>query len=624
MFTPIAAAVSRIRTSKILIVLIAVAAFLSVAMFFGLAMFPWGTLKPMVEQRMSDRIGQPVSIGSLRRAELFSFQPTLVAGDIRVPQAEWAGDGDLVRIGEMRLRVAAWSLLVGDPRIKAVSIDRARLNLVRDRSGRESWQRRRGAQSTGGGRPHIDQLVITDTILSYRDEKRDRSVVARIIADDERGLIVQGKGMVKGTPVSLNAKGARISGDSADRRWPFALDIDGPAVGFAMRGEMDRALDIGHFTAKVKARGSDLAMVDALIEAGLPATQPVQLTATVTRDAPDWTIAALKGNVGQSDVAGDATIRKRDGRTRIDGAIRSERFDFDDLASDAGKGRAAAKRARLGPRLVPDTAIDLATVDKTDGKLEFSVRQLVWPGPSPFRSMKGTLTLERQLLIVDPLVLGLAHGRIEGSLRIDQREGGPIFATQLALHDGRLADFFPDAAMTGSLIGRIRLTGPGRTVRAAIGGSEGMVGLVARDGVIPARVAVLLGQDVGRGLATGKDDRATLRCLVARFDVRGGVATANPVIVDTSRAQTRAKGTIRLADERLMLVLAGAPKKSSLLRVDGEVPVQGTIKQPDIQVPKSARSVGGVIKMIGDAIGGKKAPLATDADCDGLSRRALR
>ncbi|MRU29864.1 AsmA family protein, partial [Xylella fastidiosa subsp. multiplex] len=76
-------------------------------------------------------------------------------------------------------------------------------------------------------------------------------------------------------------------------------------------------------------------------------------------DRPDWIVEGLKGTIGRSDIAGHATIRKRDGRTRIDGALSADRFDFDDLASNAGKAKAAAKRAQLGPRLIPDTAIDL-------------------------------------------------------------------------------------------------------------------------------------------------------------------------------------------------------------------------------------------------------------------------
>jgi hypothetical protein len=131
-------------------------------------------------------------------------------------------------------------------------------------------------------------------------------------------------------------------------------------------------------------------------------------------------IEQLSGTVGRSDLAGHATIVKRHGRTRITGALTSDRFDIDDLSSDAGKRRGAAQKARLGPRLLPGSAIDLGHVRRTDGTLDLRVAHLLWPGPSPFRSMKAHLVLDHSRLVLDPLTLGLTHGTFAGRLRIDQ------------------------------------------------------------------------------------------------------------------------------------------------------------------------------------------------------------
>ena len=65
---------------------------------------------------------------------------------------------------------------------------------------------------------------------------------------------------------------------------------------------MDRPLDVGHLTARISAHGDDLVLLDAVIEAGLPATQPVKLLANVRRDGRDWTIRALTGSIGRSDL----------------------------------------------------------------------------------------------------------------------------------------------------------------------------------------------------------------------------------------------------------------------------------------------------------------------------------
>ena len=94
---------------------------------------------------------------------------------------------------------------------------------------------------------------------------------------------------------------------------------------------------------------------------------------------------------------------------------------------------AAAKRVRFGPRLIPDTAIDLATVDKTDGQLKLRVGTLLWPGPSPLKSVESTLVLEGSRLEVAPLSVALDHGRIAGRVVVDQRGGSPVLTLTLDL-----------------------------------------------------------------------------------------------------------------------------------------------------------------------------------------------
>ncbi len=590
-----------------------------------LAAFPWGLFKGRIEDRLSERIGKPVTIGAMVREDALSFHPVVRLTDMRVPQPDWApGSGDLARVGEARVGFSALALLTGGPVLETLELRRARLSFYRAADGRESWSGERSrADDSKGKRPALRSLTVSDSRIAYRDDKRGRSIDAALIVDG-RGLRLSGSGDVRGHPVRVTASGAPILGHQAGARWPFKAEIAGDAVGMTFDGTMDGPLDIGHLRGKVTGHAIDLRVLDAIIEAGLPGTQPVRLTAQVVRDRPDWTVERLKGTIGRSDIAGHATIRKRDGRTRIDGAIHAGRFDFDDLSSNEGKRKAAAKRAQSGDRLVPDTAIDLSRMARTDGRLALRADKLLWPGSSPFRSLSGTLTLERSRLVVEPLRMDLTRGILSGRLSVDQRQGGPRLDLALNLRSARLLDFFPETRIDGGLVGRIALNGSGRTIRQAVGRSSGTIALVARDGSIPARTAALMGQDVGKGLTVDKDKMAVLRCVVARFDVTSGVARANPVLIDTSRAQTRVTGTIRLTDEVMALTMSGTPKHGSLLRLSGTVPIGGTIKQPDIRVPAEVRSTKGILKMIGKAIAGDKVPRAADADCEGLARSAMR
>jgi len=591
---------------------------LSACVVIGVAAFPWSMLRGEAERRLSDHYGRPVKLAALERVNSFSLSPRLRIRGLSVPQASWAGSGSTIAIRQAEFDLSLPALLIGSTRLRNVRVEGLRLDFVRSADGRESWKRTRTKTSSGSGGPMIEGLRITDGRLIYRDAKRDRTLNAAL-AVGPGGLKLDGNGTVLGAPVRMTASGPAVTGTAA---WPFQADIAGQALTMRAKGQMDRPLDLRHMALTVTARAANLSYVDAIIEAGLPRTQPVQLSAKARRDGTDWTVSDLNGSIGRSHIAGGATIRKRDGRSIIEGDVHSRQFDFDDLSDAHGRAIAAAKRAKAGPRVIPDTAIDLRKVARTDGRLTLRADRLLWPGPSPFRSLTGTLDLQHSLLRIDDLKLGLSHGAMTGSIRVDQRRGRPVMRLALDLDDGRLIDFAPNTQVDGRLDGRMRLTGTGRTIRAAIARSDGHVSLVARDGALPARTAALLGQDLLKGLTLDKAKQASLRCAVVRLDVRRGMGTANPILIDTTRARTDITGRVNLNGERMMLVMRGTAKQDSALKLHGPITIAGTLKQPEIALPEGG-PVKTILKSIGRAMDGKKEPVAADAACAILARRAM-
>ncbi|WP_182466645.1 AsmA-like C-terminal region-containing protein [Sphingomonas gilva] len=588
----------------------------------AIAAAPVGWLKGRVEAAITDATGNPARIGSIERAEAFSFNPTIIIRDVRIAQPAWAGEGDLLTLEEARLKVPVIRAIRGSFDPSGIALNGLVANLIRHEDGRENWQREKPAASEGSSPLGLESVRIDDALVRYTDRKRDRRAELRVDFD-ERGLRAAGTGAIQGHPVRIAAQGAPITKDGGT--WPFVARIEGAAIAMRLDGRMDSPLDTGHFTGKVTARGNSLRLLDAVIEAGLPATQPVSLAADIRRASPDWIVANLKGVIGNSDIAGHVTVEKRDGRSIITGKMTSNGFDFDDLSDDAGLARGRAKRARLGPRIIPDTDIDIANMKNTDGRIEFDIKRLRWRNPAPFRSLKGVLKLDNLVLTVEPVTARLTRGVMSGRAVVNARNREvPLLTLDLTLADSTLATFAGHGDMSGWLKGRARLTGPGRTVRAAIGRSNGSVGLVAGNGRLPARMASFIGLDIGRGVTTDEDEEAALRCLVFHMDVRNGTGRLSPLIVDTSRSQARVTGTIDLKTERLDWMLTGAPKKSSLLRYDKPLPIGGTIKNPEAFPPKGTKTVGSVLKMLGKAIIGDQAPLATNANCTALSERALR
>lgn len=594
-------------------------------LFIALAAMPWGYFRSSVEARLSKQLDRAVTIGSLDRVDRFSLSPTIALRNVRVAQASWAGAGDFAQVREARVTVPVIPLLFGNIRPSAIAVSGLRLWLVRDADRRTNWSKDKPGRSGDRQLPLLNDLSIADAIISYRDAAQNRHAILRLRADPSSGLQVAGNGSVRGAAITLGASAPAVSRPNANRPWPFKAWINGEALSMRVTGSMDRPLDARHMAMAVAARAADLKLIDAVIEAGLFGTQPVRLSTHVRRDGPVWRIDALRGLIGRSDIAGALTVTKGD-RTTLDGSVISNNASFDDFASDAGLAAAVALEQAHGLKLVPNTRVNIAKIDQTDGTIRFTVRHLTGGRrPSSLTSLSGAVTIDHQLLTV-PLTIGLKRGAISGTAIVDQRGGRaiPIVTLDLTMRGSSIGALAGGDDVDARVDGRVRLRGPGSTIREAVGRSTGTIGLAARDGVLPAKIGALIGFDVARGLTAGKDEQAQLRCAIARFAVNDGLGRADPLIVDTSLSQSRATGTLNFPEEALALTMTGAPKQKSALRLPGSVTISGTLRSPKIVVPKETKSVGNILKAIGRSIGGDQGRRATSADCGSLAAQALR
>jgi uncharacterized protein involved in outer membrane biogenesis len=591
-----------------------------------LAAFPWGSLKGVIQRQLTARFGRPVTIGGIERVDTFGFNPTIRITDVRIPQAAWAGTGDFVRLREAEATFSGLALLKGAFGPRDVKARGLRLVLVRDRNGRTNWERP-GKPKGGGSSTDLDGLTISDSVIAYRDDKQDRFVTARFTADPVHGIRAAGNGTIRGAAVRI-----AVAGPSVERfqgkPWPFTASIDGDALSITAKGRMDHPLDTDAMELDVTARATDLKLIDAVIEAGLFRTQPVSFSAHVRHDQPKWTVTQLKGVVGRSDFTGHVSVDKQDGRSKVDGAIVSRQFDFGDLASDEGKAKGAALERAIGPRLVPNTRIDIGKIDTTDARMAFRIKRIVSAkGASPILSARGVLAIDHQLLTLSDLDARLPHGRVEGKLTVDQRGDRkvPMVDINLRLRGSSVQDLAGGGGeFSGNVSARARLRGPGKTIRAAVGNANGTIGFVARDGQLPQGIAAALGFDAARALLAKDGARAGLRCVVLKLDVTRGHGRIDPMIVDTTASLMRGQGSVVFPGETLNIRLTGTPKQHALLRVPGSAYMTGTIERPAVTIPPEVKSVGNIFKAIGRAITGKQGPTARDADCSGLAARVLR
>ena len=591
----------------------------AVAVFFFVLLliltYGWAHLRGPLERHFSKELGRPVSIGALRRIDHTFFSPEIQFGNVHVAQPDWVGGGDMIIVRQANVQLPLLPLLFGQAHPHSIAIDGLTIALVRRDAAHASWK---GLPQAGYASGSLQHVIVRNGVLTLDDRKRDHQFTATMAADD-KGLVIAGRGQLQGHPSTISLTGPALVG----QKWPFRLDYRSAIANATLVGTADHPLDIGHFDAKAVGWGDDLRHLDQLIEAGLPATQPVRVTASLRHDRSDWSVKDMRLRVGRSNFEGDLTVHKQDGRTKLNGALTSTALDFDDLASNAGLVRAAAKRAALGPRMIPDTAIHLEHMQKTDGSIRFDIQRLLFKRPSVFQGIMTTLSLDHGVLTADPFFVRMAAGHVSGFARAKHQSGTPLLTLDLKLTDARIEEAMGDAA-TGPLAARFKLEGAGRTIREALAHADGTIGVVGGTGTINRRAALFLGSDAGRALFEGGEQTTSLRCAIGHFSVKNGLGTADTLVLDTAVSRSDGSGTIDLGTEQLALNLPGRPKLEHAVKLDVPVQLVGTLSDPNIEPKTVPQTIGTFFKLIGNAIGGKHRDPAPDADCTGLAAQALR
>ncbi len=607
-----------------------------VVLLFALAVSPIGFLKGMVENRLAARFDAPASIGAIERLDSLSFTPRIRVIGIRIAQPSWAGRGEFARVQQAVIRVPLLPVLIGRFRPETIDLTGLALNLVRTGDGRANWEKRDKEARRNG--PDLEHLTITNSRLTLRDEKRHMTLQAALSMDVNKGLAVTGTGLHRDQPLQFSATGGVINGAAPNARWPIHLSIRSPLLRLEAQGATNRALDLNGFDARISASGPDIVYLDDVIEAGLPGTQPFVLKANVRRDRPDWNIKTISGRIGRSDFTGKLLVKKRGGRTILDGTLDATALDFDDLSSDKGQAIAAAKRRATGPRIIPDTAIHFEKLGKVDGTLRVSAQRLLMSHDSIVQGFRGTMTMDHRILTLAPLTVQLTRGALDGSVKVEHRSGEPRLSLDLRQRGTRLSDLLGSADdIEGPIEARIWLTGIGREVRSALARADGRIAIVMRGGTMRKKLAVFASGDVldsiGAAIAGSGTARISVNCLVSDFAVRGGALTPRTLVLDTPVGRSDGTGSASLATEQLALLFAGRSKHPDAIQLAAKIRVDGTFSDPALSLvnAEGAAPKSGLLGKIGALIGsirtkddaGRGVPVPK-VNCPALSAQALR
>ena len=618
-----------------------VAAVLLGAVLFVL-LFDWDWLRGPISRYASGRLGREVRIEGHLRVHPWSWTPGAEVGGLRIGNPKWAGSGDLAYIREIDVRARLLPLFIGQLDLPLLRVIQPQVDLIRDKDDQANWQFDSQKSSKPLQLPPIQRFVIRDGHVTMKDARRDLTLTGVINASETdqgggKGFELTGQGTMNKDAFRLEATGGPLIHVERSQPYDFKLDVRAGKAHVTADGRLIKPFGLGEIQAEVTASGPNLADLYHLTAIPLPATPPYSFAAHLDRQQTKFTLTGLHGKVGDSDLEGSATLDKPNGRRTITADLASRRLVFSDLLAVTGGGpkatTASATPAAASGRLLPDAPLYRDRLQSMDAKVRYKAGSVV-TAKWPLRRFSADVTLDHGLLTIDPLNFEFPQGRLVGRVRLDGRKAPAVTDLDMRLTNLALGNFLTAKSggpppIEGVLMARAQLHGTGDTVHAAASSANGRLVFVAPHGQMRQAFAELLGINLANGLylLLSKDPKETpLRCAVADFEVKNGVAQVSNAVFDTGVVRAQGKGSIDLKTETLDLRLDGQTKKPRILRVWAPITLKGTLlhPKPGVDVGKAAPQIG-----LSVAIGAVLAPLAAvlpfiepglakDADCAAL------
>ena len=567
-----------------------------------LMLFEWNMLRGPVERRVSAATGRDFHIHGDLDVDL-SLRPRVSLGRMTLANVPGAAQPQMATVDSLEFRFDLLKLFAGDVVLSNVRVGKPNLLLEKDAKGRGNWT----FPSGNAEWPTIHQLSVDSGQLVYRNLPNKTDMKFAIASGDAAGsrlapLNITGDGRYAGNQLQLEG---RVESPLAlkDSGKPYQIDLKARAgaTHATASGGLVGPLALRDFSLEFGLSGPNMALLYPLIGVATPDTPPYRLKGQLSRDGRTWLYDDFVGKVGDSDLAGDASVDPSGERPFLRADLVSKRLDFDDLAGFVGappqtdKGETAseeqkleAAKLRASARVLPSDEFKLEKLRNMDADVKLRAQRVNAPS-LPIEAMTAHLFVDNGVLRLDPLDFKVAGGEISSVIRLDAR--GKVIASNARIKASglQLPKLFPGAKLTenstGRIAGSVNLAGNGNSVANMLATSDGDVGLIMGSGRISNLLIEYAGIDIAEALKflIVGDRVIPIRCAFADFKVTQGVMDSRRLAFDTTDTVIYGEGSVSLRDEKLDLRLKPQPKDRSFLSLRAPLLVSGTFKDPDFR-----------------------------------------
>ena len=568
-----------------------------------LMMFEWNMLRGPIERRVSAATGREFHIHGDLDVDL-SLKPRVRVGPMTLGNVPGAIEPLMASVDSLDLRFDLLRAISGDVVLYDVTVAQPDVLLEKDVKGRGNWTFPSGDAEW----PSIQQLLVDHGTLVYRNLPNKTDMQFEVSSgkpgagDRLAPLNLSGKGRYAGNALQLDGR-VESPLTLQEPGKPYRIDIKARAgaTHATASGGLVGPLALRDFNLAFGLSGPNLALLYPLIGVATPDTPPYQLKGRLSRKGRTWHYDDFTGKVGDSDLAGSASVDPTGARPFLKADLVSKRLDFDDLGGFVGappqtdggetasaEQKIASAKLKASARVLPDDEFKLEKLRNMDADVKLRAQHVIAP-KLPIEAMTGHLFVDDGVLRLDPLDFKVAGGEISSVIRLDARGKTIASNAKIQARGLQLPKLFPDAKLTedstGRIAGSLNLAGKGNSVAKMLATADGDVGLIMGKGRISNLLLEYAGIDIAEALKfliTG-DRTVPIRCAFADFEVKQGLMESRRLAFDTTDTVIYGEGTVSLRDEVLDLRLKPQPKDHSFLSLRAPLLVGGSFKDPQFR-----------------------------------------
>lgn len=587
-----------------IIAILAVPALIWLVLFITKGRF----LKSPFESIVGRMTNREVRVGGDFQLYFAPWRIKFYAERFTIANPTWATRPYLFRAERIDTRIAPLSLLFGKRRLYSLDLLNGAADLEWNAGhSTNTWT----FSEKKGGKPlefpRIDVATVRGTSVRYLDPRM--RLLADLGIEDIRSedaqigkaVRVAGKGRIRDTP--FRVAGQLLSPDATVNRGENKLTARAWAANNVVdvAGTLPSLAEIEKVPLQTRARGRDLAELLGIIGVVLPETRRYALKGRMVKDGNVYRFTNIGGTVGESDVAGTLTVTNGE-RLHLASTLRTRSLDIVDASGLIGynpdlveeKGAVAAAAATgAGPRkLLPDTAMPVEKMRVFDADLDWTIDQ-VKSRRVPISNVALTLKLDRGKLALSPFSFAMARGNVATDIVFDTRQRPSAVSYDVRLAPTPMGRLFAgwgvaESGTSGTIKGRMELRGRGDSIGDSLATSSGRIAFVMPQGTLWTRNVQLAELDIGtfvQKMFAGKLKKPVeINCGLLAFTVRGGIAAADPILIDTQKNVILGRGGFSFRTEAIDLAIRADAKKFSLFSGQSPVGIGGYFAAPSLDV----------------------------------------